>query len=87
MCGALNFRWCLIGTLSALSIALLCMRTAADAKNETGQNSDQMFTQLSAYNHTGDYIHQYYVNGRGGGNSRAYGGGGSFVCCIAYPKT
>lgn len=63
------------------------MRTAADAKTEKGQNSDQMFAQLSAYNHTGDYIHQYYVNGQGGGNSRAYGGGGSFVCCIAYPKT
>jgi Protein of unknown function (DUF3304) len=40
---------------------------------------------ISPYNHTGDYIHQFYVDGAGGGNSRPYGGGGSFVCCIAYP--
>jgi Protein of unknown function (DUF3304) len=41
---------------------------------------------LSAYNHTPEYIHEYYVNDQWGGNSRAYGGGGKFVCCIAYPK-
>jgi hypothetical protein len=41
---------------------------------------------LSAYNHTPDYIHQYYVDGQWGGNSYAYGGGGSFVCCIVYPR-
>ncbi|PJJ96080.1 hypothetical protein CO611_09160 [Lysobacteraceae bacterium NML03-0222] len=41
---------------------------------------------MSAYNHTADYIHQYYINGQWGGNSRAYGGGGSFVCCIIYPR-
>lgn len=29
---------------------------------------------LSAYNHTPDYIHQYYVNDQWGGNSWAYGG-------------
>lgn len=40
---------------------------------------------ISPYNHTGDYIHQFYVDGAGGGNSRPYGGGGSFVCCISYP--
>jgi len=28
-----------------------------------------------------------YVNGQWGGNSRAYGGGGSFVCCVTYPRT
>lgn len=40
---------------------------------------------ITAYNHTGDYIHQYYVDGQWGGNSFAYGGGGSFVCCAQYP--
>ncbi|PJJ96079.1 hypothetical protein CO611_09155 [Lysobacteraceae bacterium NML03-0222] len=42
--------------------------------------------RMSAYNHTADYIHQYYINGQWGGNSYAYGGGGSFVCCIIYPR-
>jgi hypothetical protein len=40
---------------------------------------------ISPYNHTGEYIHQSYVDGAGGGNSYPYGGGGSFVCCISYP--
>ena len=42
--------------------------------------------QISAYNHTADYIHEFYINGRWGGNARAYGGGGGFVCCIGYPR-
>ncbi len=41
---------------------------------------------MSAYNHTADYIHQYYINGQWGGNSFAYGGGGKFTCCIIYPR-
>ncbi|MBS0425976.1 MAG: DUF3304 domain-containing protein [Proteobacteria bacterium] len=40
---------------------------------------------ITAYNHTGDYIHQYYINGQWGGNSFAYEGGGSFVCCAEFP--
>jgi Protein of unknown function (DUF3304) len=35
---------------------------------------------------TGDYIHQFYVDGAWGGNVFAYGGGGGFVCCIVYPE-
>lgn len=64
---------------AVLSISLAaCSKPAA---------SDKLTANLSAYNHTPDYIHQYYVDDEWGGNSRAYGGGGSFVCCIVYPKT
>lgn len=45
-----------------------------------------VFAQIGNYNHTADYIHQFYVDGAWGGNSRAYGGGGGFVCCIKYPR-
>ncbi|PIF73755.1 uncharacterized protein DUF3304 [Variovorax sp. 54] len=41
---------------------------------------------LSAYNHTPNYIHEYWVNNQFDANVFAYGGGGSFVCCIVYPQ-
>jgi Protein of unknown function (DUF3304) len=47
---------------------------------------DKTTAQISGYNHTGDYIHQFYVDGAWGGNVYAYDGGGKFVCCIVYPK-
>nr|WP_242879669.1 DUF3304 domain-containing protein [Xanthomonas oryzae] len=55
----------------------------------TGEQVDggMATANISPYNHTGDYIHQLYIDGQWGGNSRAYGGGGTFVCCIAYPRT
>ena len=75
--------------LPALAIAALVVPLLACSKEPKSGDlkADQMTVQLSAYNHTPDYIHQYYVNDQAGGNSRAYGGGGSFSCCIIYPKT
>ena len=73
----------------AAAIATLLLGPLVACSNEQrtgGAKADQMVAQLSPYNHTGDYIHQSYVDGQGAGNARAYGGGGSFVCCIVYPK-
>lgn len=42
--------------------------------------------QISAYNHTEDFIYQFYIDGAGGASVRAYEGGGKFVCCIGYPR-
>lgn len=42
--------------------------------------------KIAAYNHTSDYIHQFYVDGAWGGNVYAYSGGSSFVCCVTYPR-
>ena len=42
--------------------------------------------QISGYNHTPQHIGQYYIDGQRGGNIHAYEGGGSFVCCITYPR-
>ncbi len=42
--------------------------------------------QISPYNHTPEYIDYISIDGQGGGNSFAFGGGGSFVCCITYPR-
>ncbi len=36
--------------------------------------------QISPYNHTPDYIDHISIDRQGGGNSFAFGGGGSFVC-------
>ncbi len=42
----------------------------------TGEQVDggMATANISPYNHTGDYIHQLYIDGQWGGNSRAYGG-------------
>jgi hypothetical protein len=53
---------------------------------EEKKDDGQRMAAISPYNHTADYIHQLYVDGTWGGNSRAYGGGGSFVCCVSYPR-
>jgi len=62
----------------------LCVLALA-ACSSKGRAPESYSANISPYNHTGDYIHQFYVDGAGGGNSRPYGGGGSFVCCISYP--
>ncbi|PPV04661.1 hypothetical protein XBLMG947_4129 [Xanthomonas bromi] len=75
-------RW--LSTLLLLSVLLplgACSKPAGE------QADGGMATaNISPYNHTGDYIHQLYIDGQWGGNSYAYGGGGSFVCCITYPR-
>ncbi|WP_170292279.1 DUF3304 domain-containing protein [Xanthomonas maliensis] len=64
-------------TLALASLLSACKAEPASATAEA---------KISPYNHTEDYIHQLYVDGEWGGNSRPYGGGGSFVCCVAYPR-
>ena len=71
--------------LAALSGALMATTMSACSKEE-GLAPDKATAQISGYNHTGDYIHQFYVNGSWGGNVFAYGGGGKFVCCLIYPR-
>lgn len=67
------------------ALVMLLLPLAACSK---GAEDDGMaLANISPYNHTPDYIYQLYVDGQWGGNSRAYGGGGSFVCCVAYPRT
>lgn len=44
------------------------------------------YVKMTGYNYTEDYIHQFYIDGAWGGNVRAYGGGGGFVCCIGVPE-
>ena len=41
---------------------------------------------LDGYNSTPDHIGQFYVNDQWGGNIYAYSGGGSYVCCLVYPR-
>ncbi|WP_367379261.1 DUF3304 domain-containing protein [Variovorax paradoxus] len=60
--------------------------TLALAACSTKERAPESYSaNISPYNHTGDYIHQFYVDGGGGGNSRPYGGDGSFVSCISFP--
>lgn len=68
-----------------LPIALMTSALGACSK-DNGLDPDKATAQLSGYNHTGDYIHEFYVDGAWGGNVFAYSGGGKFVCCLIYPK-
>jgi hypothetical protein len=65
--------------LCALATVIAACEPAEPAKPKP------VYGSITAYNHTGDYIHQFYINGTWGGNSFAYGGGGGGVCCIGYP--
>ncbi|MDD1964722.1 DUF3304 domain-containing protein [Pseudomonas putida] len=57
--------------------------SGCDKKPEVAETA---YVKMRAYNHTEDYVHQYYIDGAWGGNSFAYGGGGKFVCCIGVPE-
>jgi hypothetical protein len=74
-----------LGYLCGVFLGFFLALSVVMAKTSGGLTADKMTAQISPYNHTPDYIHQFYVNDQGGGNSFAYGGGGSFVCCIVYP--
>jgi len=71
--------------VTAVAAVLLCTLTACATKPDPMDG--KATASITSYNHTPDYIHQFYVDGTWGGNSFAYGGGGSFVCCLVYPKT
>ncbi|MDB0511939.1 DUF3304 domain-containing protein [Ralstonia solanacearum] len=68
----------------AAALAALCMLTACSKKDDIPD--DKATASITAYNHTPDYIHQFYIDDAWGGNSFAYGGGGKFVCCLIYPE-
>lgn len=63
---------------------VLCMLVLTSCRAEPAD--DTAVAKISPYNHTEDYIHQLYVNGQWGGNSYPFEGGGSFVCCVTYPR-
>jgi hypothetical protein len=67
-----------------LAVLLTLIALSACSKSSE-QPDDKATAQLSGYNHTADYIHQFYVDDAWGGNVFAYSGGGGFVCCIVYP--
>ncbi|WP_116358494.1 DUF3304 domain-containing protein [Cupriavidus taiwanensis] len=71
--------------IMAIALAALSMLVGACSKSE-GLEDDMAASSITAYNHTPDYIHQFYIDDAWGGNSFAYGGGGGFVCCVTYPR-
>ena len=71
--------------VTAVAAVLLCTLTACATKPDPMDG--KATASITSYNHTPDYIHQFYVDGTWGGNSFAYGGGGKFVCCLVYPRT
>jgi hypothetical protein len=68
-----------------LPAALMATAMTACSQGQ-GLPPDKATAQLSGYNHTPDYIHEFYVDGAWGGNVFAYKGGGKFVCCLVYPR-
>jgi hypothetical protein len=73
-------RLLLRGSVALFAISLLC----ACSDGKTAPN-EKLTASISGYNHTEDYIHQFYVDDAWGGNVFAYSGGGGFVCCLIYP--
>lgn len=71
--------------LRALVPSALMVTAIAACSKDSQMPADKASAQISGYNHTADYIHKFSVDGAWGGNVRAYGGGGSFVCCVIYP--
>ncbi|MDT4841594.1 hypothetical protein FQZ97_754550 [compost metagenome] len=71
--------------MKRLVLLALCALALLGACSSKKPAAESYSASLSPYNHTEDYIHQFYVDGAGGGNSSPYGGGGSFVCCISAP--
>ncbi|MCT7329322.1 DUF3304 domain-containing protein [Ralstonia mojiangensis] len=71
----------------AAAIASTAFCILAVGTSKAASTDDEVAASITSYNHTPDYIHQFYVDGTWGGNAFAYGGGGKFVCCIAYPRT
>lgn len=74
------FSWlrCLVPVALTVSALTACSK-------DGGLPDNKATAQLSGYNHTEEYIHEFYVDGAWGGNVFAYSGGGSFVCCMIYP--
>lgn len=68
-----------------LSLALMATTLSA-CSTDGDRPPDKATAQLSGYNHTEGHINAFYVDGAWGGNVYAYSGGGSFVCCIVYPR-
>ncbi len=66
------------------ALAALCVLAACSKKDDIPD--DKATASITSYNHTPDYIHQFYIDDAWGGNSFAYGGGGKFVCCLIYPE-
>lgn len=71
-----------ITTVTLGALALLVLPLAACSGKERARESYS--ANINPYNHTADHI-ELYVDGTFGGHSSAYGGGGSFVCCVSYP--
>ncbi|MGY0611834.1 DUF3304 domain-containing protein [Luteimonas sp. A501] len=71
----------IIRWLAGIALSLLTLSACSSEAQD-----DYATANISPYNHTEDYIHQLYVDEAYGGNSFPYGGGGSFVCCVVYPR-
>jgi len=74
-----------------ISLALLIFtacedKAIPDDKNSLKSANENHIASIIAYNHTSDYIHEFYVNGAMGPNVRAHGGGGATTCCIELPQ-
>ena len=66
-------------------VAAVAIAVTAAGCDSTTAKPDKISANISGYNHTPGYIHEFYVNDSWGGNVFAYSGGGKFVCCIVYP--
>ncbi len=66
-------------------LVLFCFSSLFFCVFLAGCEQDSVGLEINAVNYTNKHIYDFTVNGYGGANVTAYGGGGSFVCCIVIP--
>ena len=67
-------------------LTLLLLAVGLTGCEEKPKVAERAYVKMTGYNYTEDYIHEFYIDGAWGGNVRAYGGGGGFVCCLGVPE-
>ena len=85
----MHIRYCLIITLIA-SLTLSACHGVPDSSTTSRDvfdpDPEDTIGSIVGYNHTGEYIHEFYVDGVMGSNIFAYSGGGGFTCCGTFPR-
>lgn len=82
-------RHCLILTLISLLTLSACHGVSdsnTTARDVFDPKLGDTIGSIIGYNHTDEYIHEFYVDGTMGSNLFAYSGGGGVTCCGTFPR-
>lgn len=75
-----------LGTLLILSACANELRISDPSRDIFDPAHGNTIGSIVGYNHTDEYIHRFYVDGKMGPNIRPHSGGGATTCCAVFPK-